>query len=184
VDIAPGSSQTFLVELVPSMAHPPVQIESAFSCANANVAPSNVGINTLLLSASTNPVPDAIAIGLTPSNDGYAHTGGPHGTGLFVISSINIGATATLTAKAVPSNPNMPLTTVVCQTDPNTGTCLHPPAPTASVAIDQNQSTTWSAFLQATGPITPDPTNNRVIFEFVDSQGVVRGATSTAVTPQ
>jgi hypothetical protein len=184
VDIAPGSAQTFLIEFTPSAAHPPIQLDSIFFCANANVAPINPDINTLLVSADVNPVPDAIAVGLTPSNDGYAHTGGSPGTGVFVISSTNIGVAGTLTAQAVPSNQTMPLSTVVCQTNPNTGQCLHPPAPTASATINQNQSTTWSAFLQATGPIPADPTNNRVIFQFVDSQGVVRGATSTAVTTQ
>src|SRR5262249_52951463 len=156
---------------------PPLHIESAFFCANANAAPSVPGVNSLLFSASTGPVPDAIAVGLTPSNDGFAHTGGAGGTGLFVIASANIEATASLTAKAVPSDPNMPLTTTVCQTNPTTSQCLSPPAPTATATIGQNQNTTWAAFLQATGPIPQDPTANRVTFEFVDAAGVVRGGT-------
>jgi hypothetical protein len=44
-------------------------------------------VNTLLLTFSSMPVPGMIAVGLTPSNDGYVRTGGPAGTGLFVIAS-------------------------------------------------------------------------------------------------
>src|SRR5262249_13135394 len=130
-----------------------------------------------------NPVPDMITVGLTPSNDGFARTGGPSGTGLFVISSINIGASAQLTARARLSAP-MPLTATVCQTDPNLGECLSAAAPTVTATINANQITTWGAFLQASGAIPPDPAQFRVFFEFVDSNGVVRGSTSTAVTTQ
>jgi hypothetical protein len=143
-----------------------------------------VGVNTLLLSASVNQVADNIAVGLTPSNDGYSHTGGPAGIGLFVIASSNIGISAPLTARARPSNSQMALSTTVCQTNPSDGKCLTTPAPTITATINQNQNTTWSAFLQANGPIPPDPANNRVFFEFLDSGGVVRGSTSTAVTTQ
>jgi hypothetical protein len=141
-------------------------------------------INTLLLTVSQTPVPDAITIGLTPTNDGFAHTGGPNGTGVFAIASDNIGASAALTASIVPSNSTMPLIATVCQTDPVSGQCLQPPAATATATINQNQDTTWAAFLQANGTIAPDPANNRVIFQFVDSEGIVRGSTSTAVTTQ
>jgi hypothetical protein len=43
---------------------------------------------------------------------------------------------------------------------------------------------TWAVFLAANGAVNPDPANNRVFFEFVDSGGTVRGSTSTAVTTQ
>ena len=36
----------------------------------------------------------------------------------------------------------------------------------------------------ASGAVAQDPAKNRVYFEFVDSSGVVRGSTSTAVTTQ
>jgi hypothetical protein len=51
-------------------------------------------------------------------------------------------------------------------------------------AMDTGESTTWSAFLQATGVIAQDAARNRVIFEFVDKNGVVRSAASAAVTTE
>jgi hypothetical protein len=36
----------------------------------------------------------------------------------------------------------------------------------------------------ASGTVAADPANSRAFFEFVDSNGVVRGSTSTAVTTQ
>jgi hypothetical protein len=184
VDIPPGVAETFVIAVTPTTALQPFHFEANFYCANAGPAPSVAGIDTLLFTVSTTPVPDAIAIGLTPSNDGYSHTGGPSGTGIFAVASANIGISSSLTAQVVPSNTSMPLAATVCQTNPANGQCLQTPGPTATATINQNQNTTWSAFLHATGVIPQDPANNRVIFQFTDANGVVRGSTSTAVTTQ
>jgi hypothetical protein len=178
--------QTFLIAFLALAPQIPIDVQLGYDCSGVDATATIVGVNTLLLAFDADPVPDMIAVGLTPSDpqDGYSHTGGPNGTGLFVIASTNIGASATLTARARVSNGSLPLTTLVCQTDPNTGQCLSPPAPTVTATINENQSTTWSSFLQANGTIPQDPAKNRVFFEFVDSGGVVRGSTSTAVTSQ
>jgi hypothetical protein len=156
----------------------------SLSCGNSAPATVSIGINTLLFTASDTPVPDAIAVGLTPSNDGFARTGGVGGTGLFVIASANIGATGVLTARLRLSDSTMPLQGTVCQTNPQTSQCLAPPAATATATIAQNQNTTWAAFLTATNTIPALPAANRVYFEFIDGNGIVRGSTSTAVTTQ
>jgi hypothetical protein len=125
-----------------------------------------------------------IAVGLTPSRDGYSRIPGTNGTGLFVIAATNIGASSSLTAKVTLSNLTMPLTATVCQTDSDTGQCLAPASASVTTTINSNQKTTWTAFLQATGAIARDPAINRVFFEFVDSGGIVRGSTSVGVTTQ
>jgi hypothetical protein len=47
--------------------------------------------------------------------------------------------------------------------------------------FDHNETATFTVFLKATGTIPPDFANNRVLLEFVDTGGVVRGSTSAAV---
>ena len=82
------------------------------------------------------------------------------------------------------SNASLPIAATICQTNPNTGQCLATPAPTVTTTINQNQNQTWTAFLQASGTVPSDPANFRAFFEFLDTNGVVRGSTSTAVTTQ
>jgi hypothetical protein len=184
--IAPHATQTFVVAFQATAPLAPTETRLNFGCDGAS-AESIPGVNTLLLTFSATPVPDIIAVGVTPSGDGFARTGGPSGIGLFAVATSNVGATGTLliTARVRPSDPTMPLVATICQTDPVSGVCLTPPASVAPpVAINQNQSTTWSAFLQATGAITADPAARRVFVEFLDTAGVVRGSTSIAVTTQ
>jgi hypothetical protein len=159
-------------------------VKFTFICDGFAAALPIVGVNTLLATFDANPVPDMIAVGLTPSNDGFAHTGGNSGTGLFVIASDNIGLSASLTARARLSNPSLPITAKVCQTDPHTAACLATPSASVTATINTNQTSTWAAFLTASGAVNPDPAANRVFFEFVDSGGIVRGSTSTAITTQ
>jgi hypothetical protein len=184
VTIQAGKSQSFVVAFQWNSAFAPTNVPLGFSCTNSDTAPTIVGVNSLLLTASATPVADMIAVGLTPSNDGFSRTGGTGGTGLFAIASVNIGASDTLTARVRLSNSSVPLIATVCQTNSTTAQCLATPSTTATATVNQNQNTTWSAFLQATGPIAADPANNRAFFEFLDSGGVVRGSTSTAVTTQ
>jgi phospholipase/lecithinase/hemolysin len=182
--IPAGKNQTFLLAFNPAnAAYAPTNVQFVYVCTNTAAVVPIVGINTLLLTFSSTPVPDMIAVGLTPSGDGFSHTGGNQGIGVFAIASSNVGASGQLTAKVVLSQASMPLTATVCETNPD-GSCMSTPSASVTTTISQNQNTTWSAFLQASGPITADPANNRVYFEFVDSSGVVRGSTSTAVTTQ
>lgn len=184
VSIAAGGIQSYLIAFTANGPFVPSNVVMGYNCTGTDAVASIGGVNTLLLTFSATPVADMIAVGLTPSNDGYSRTGGPTGTGLFVIAATNIGDSAPLTARVALSDATMPLTPMLCQTDPNTGQCLAPPAASVTTTIAQNQNTTWSAFLQANGAIAQDAAHHRVYFEFVDAGGVVRGSTSTAVTTQ
>src|SRR5262249_2270591 len=125
-----------------------------------------------------------IAVGVTPSNDGYAHTRGPGGTGLFVVATANIGTAGVLTARARLFDATTPITATVCETNPAPSACMAPPAPTVTRIVNQNENATWAVFLQASAKVVADPARNRVALEFVDASGVVRGSTSTAVTTE
>jgi virginiamycin B lyase len=176
--------QTYVIAILAGAPYPSTNVQFTYVCDGVAAAAPIVGVNTLLLTFDANPVPDVIAVGLTPSNDGFAHTGGNGGTGLFVIASDNIGLSASLTARARLSNPSLPITATVCQTNPMTAACLATPSATVTTTINTGQTPTWAVFLSASGTVNADPANNRVFFEFVDSGGIVRGSTSTAVTTQ
>jgi streptogramin lyase len=184
VPISAGGHQTYVIGILASAPYPSTNVQFTFICDGVGPAAPIVGVNTLLLTFDANPVPDVIAVGLTPSNDGFAHTGGNSGAGLFVIASDNIGLTGSLTARARLSNASLPITATVCQTDPHTAACLATASATVTSTINTNQTSTWAVFLAASGAVNADPANNRVFFEFVDSGGTVRGSTSTAVTTQ
>jgi virginiamycin B lyase len=184
VPLSAQGLQTYVIAILAGAPYPSTNVQFTFICDGVAAAAPIVGVNTLLATFDANPVPDMIAVGLTPSNDGFAHTGGNSGTGLFVIASDNIGLSASLTARARLSNPSLPITATVCQTDPKTAACLATPSSSVTTNINTNQTSTWAAFLTASGAVNPDPAANRVFFEFVDSGGIVRGSTSTAVTTQ
>jgi virginiamycin B lyase len=185
VPIAAGASQTFLVAYSANAPYPPTDVVLGFDCTNVGAVATIVGVNTLLLTFDANPVPDMIAVGLTPSKDGYSRIPGPSGTGIFVIAATNIGVGASLTARVRLLTSSTPLTATLCETDPNnSGQCKMTPAPTDTRTINHNENTTWTAFLQANGAIAQDAARFRVMFEFVDANGVIRGSTSTAVTTQ
>lgn len=184
VTVPAGRPQSFVVGFTWNSALPPTNVTLGFNCTNTPAVLPILGVNSLLLSASTSPVADVIAVGLTPSNDGIAHTGGSSGTGVFAIATANIGVSAPLTARVRLSNPSIPVTATVCQTNPANGQCLATRAATASATINANENDTWSVFLQATGNVALDPANNRAFLEFIDGNAVVHGSTSTAVTTQ
>jgi virginiamycin B lyase len=180
--IAPGAFGSFVIAILAGAPYPSTNVQFTYACDNVLPVTPIVGVNTLLLTFDANPVPDLIAVGDTPSHDGISRTGGVGGTGLFVIATTNIGLSASLTARARLSNPSLPVTATVCQTDPKTAVCLATPSASVTTTIDNGQTPTWAAFLTASGTVNLDPAINRVFFEFVDSGGIVRGSTSVAVT--
>jgi hypothetical protein len=186
VDVNAGALQTFVFGIVPSAAFAPTDVALEFTCANTLDAPAYVGTNTLLLSASTTPVPDLIAIGATPSNDGIVNIPGTAGTGLFATAAVNIGAAATITASADDGGAGLPVNLSICQTNPSTGQCTNPstPGPSATVAVANNQTVTFTVFVKGAGTVLFDPANNRLFLRLKDAGALTRGATSAAVRTQ
>jgi hypothetical protein len=146
-------------------------------------APSQTGLNTFLLSASVIEPPDLVAIGATPSQDGVLRIPGPSGIQAFGTAAVNIGSSGEITATADTGGISLPLILSLCQTNPATGACLAPPSPISQGMVVTNQSVTYAVFAQAIGIIPFNPAVNR-IFLRLSSGGVVRGATSVAVTTQ
>jgi hypothetical protein len=184
VDIPAGGSQSFVIALTPSAVLLPTNITLVFGCANTGSAPSYTGLNTLLLSASTNATPDVVALAATSTNDGILHVSGPTGSGAFATATVNVGAAGSITASAKTGATNLPLTLNICQTNPASGQCLQTPAPTVTVTIAANATPTFSIFATASGAIPLDPANSRIFVTFSDTGGTVRGETSVAVQTQ
>ena len=181
VTIAGNASQSFVIGVTPNAPFNPTNVGFTMQCANAAAATTTVGLNTLLLSASTTPVPDVIALAATAQSDGYVHVGS--GQGAFAVATSNVGATADIVASADTGSTVLPVTVGLCQTNPTTGQCITPIGPSVMTNIAANTTPTFAIFLTATASVAPDPANKRIFVRFRGStDGLTRGATSVAVT--
>jgi hypothetical protein len=183
-NIAAGQAQSFVIALTPSAAFAPTDVAFTFTCANApSPAASTVGVNTLNLSASTQPVPDIVALAAS-GDPGYVDIPGATGTGVFAVATVNLGIDATITAAANTGAANLPVTLLICQTDPTSGACLAAPAPSVTTDIQPNATPTFGIFVAGSAAVADMPGVNRIFVTFTDSGGTLRGETSVAVRTQ
>ena len=182
VPITAGGSQSFVIAFAPNAAFSPTDVALGFDCSGFNAAPSNPGLNTLLLSASSSPVPDIVALTATVKNDGTLHATSPQSP--FAVATVNLGASASITATANTGAQSLPLNIGICQTNPATGACLAAIGSSVTTTINANSTPTFGIFATATSSIAFLPAQNRIFVQFVDPSGVVRGSTSVAVATQ
>lgn len=180
VTIPAGGAQTFVFAFTPTAAFAPTDVALRFDCANT-AAPVVSGVNTLLLSASTTPVPDIVALAVTPSGDGIVSLAGPAGTGVFAVATSNVGAGASITVSADTGGASPPVDIALCPRNPATSACRVPPAATATMQIDANATPTFGIFLAAKGTIPFDPATNRIYVRFKEASGLTRDSTSVAI---
>lgn len=183
VDIPAGANRSFVIAITPTTSLIPVNVDFDFYCANANSAPSIVGVDTLLLSGSTTPVPDVVALAAS-GDPGIVDIPGNSGTGDFAVATVNVGAQGTITAAADTGGATLPLTATICETNPQTGACISNIGANVTTVIGANQTPTFAIFVTGSNNVPFDPANNRVFVRFTDASGVVRGATSVAVRTQ
>ena len=181
VDIDPGGSQTFVFAITPSAAFAPTDVELNFDCLNSEPAPTTPGLNTLLLSASSTPVADIIALAATPTGDGNVNLPGTAGANAFAVATVNVGVDDTLTATADTGAATLSLSLFLCESDPATSQCLAPPTSAVTTPIDAGATPTFAVFVNGSGTVPFDPANNRIFVRFTDGGGVTRGSTSVAV---
>jgi hypothetical protein len=184
VDIGPGQFQTYVIVVSPNDVFDPTEVAFNFAGTNTDPATTLVGINTLLMSSSADPVPDIVALAATLRNDGVVHIPGPNGAGAFAVATVNVGADGFITATANTGGVSLPVTLSICQTNPQSGQCQAPPGPSASAQINAGQTPTFAVFVQANGPVPFDPAGSRVFVLLTDAGHVVRGKTSVAATTQ
>ena len=181
VNIAAGAAQSYVFALTPSL--PGVastDVQLGFDCTNTDPAPINTGLNTLLFSASTAPVPDVVALAATFTNDGIVNIPGTNGTGAFAVATVNVGATGAITVSADTGATSLPLTVSLCETNPATGQCISGIGSTVTTTINANATPTFGIFVQGNGNVPFDPALNRIFVRFKDSGAVTRGSTSVA----
>jgi hypothetical protein len=183
VDIAAGESQSFVFGFLPTAPISPTEVLMSYDCTNSAAAPVTVGVNTLLLSASATPVPDIVALAATQSGDGIVDLPGTNGVNAFAVATVNVGATGTITASAVPSV-TLPLVLSICETNAATGACLSGPASSTTSSVSAGATPTYSIFVTGNGTVPFDPAANRIFVEFRDGGGLIRGSTSVAVRTQ
>ncbi len=176
-----NTSQSFVIAFTPSAAIAPTNVGFSFSCANAAPAQIVNGLNTLLLSASTIPTPDIVALGATTKNDGIVHVIGPSA---FAVASDNLGSGDTIAVAANTGGATLPLAITLCQTNPTTGQCLAAAATTVTTTIAAKATSTFAIFVTASGTVPFDPANSRIFVTFTDSANAIRGETSVAVETQ
>ena len=154
------------------------QIELQFICANRPAASSIAGINTFRLQGSSTPTADVIAISATETGGGIVDLAS--GIGAFALGSFNVGADETMIVRPR-SDTDVILN--ICQTDTATGLCINPtvPAPFTEVFVANGATPSFGVFVSERSNVAFDPANNRVIVEFFDGNGTVRGGTSVAV---
>jgi hypothetical protein len=182
--VPPGQKACFVFAVAPTGAIPPVELPLDFAGDNTAPVPALPGINTLLLSASTVSGPDIVALAATPGNDGVAPMLGTPGTGAFAVATVNVGAQGAVIVSADTGTESLPVSLALCPTDPGSGACLTPPAATVITSIESGGTPTFGVFLQTTESIALDPARARAFLRFKDTDGLVRGSTSVAVTTQ
>jgi YVTN family beta-propeller protein len=182
-DIGPGASQSFVVALVPTAPILPTQAPLTFACLDAGPAPSIIGVNSLLLSASIQPASDIVAVPATLNADGVLNIPGPAGAAALAIAAINLGAADTITTIADTGSAALPITLSLCRTALATSTCVAPETPAASVTtpIGVGEAAAFAVFGSASGDIPFAPATSRIFVRFVDESGLVRGSASVAV---
>ena len=182
VTIGIGAPQTFLLAFTPTESVPATMVQFGFDCDNTPSAPVIQGVNTLLLSAATTPVPDIVALAATPTGNGIVNVPALGGTGAFAVATVNVGAGGRIIASADTGSAAIPVALSLCQTNPATGQCVSDLSSSVAVDVGSGQTPTFSVFARLNGPVPLDPGRHRVFVRFEDSAGAVRGATSVAIS--
>lgn len=178
-ELAAGATQSMILGFEPQSEIDPTDVFIEFNCAEGTAARNTLGLNTVLLSAQSESSADVI--GLTTVVDLAADVGD---TAIFAVGSANVGAVADITASVDDGGADLPLELSVCLTDATTGACVSDIGPMATLSFAAASTDSFAVFATATDTIDSDPANNRIFVRFSDSDGVVRGATSTAVRAQ
>ena len=185
VSIPAGGAQSFLIAFTATAPMMTTDVTLGFDCfPDTDAVATLVGLNTIALTFDQNPVPDIVALAVTPSNDGIVDIPGADGTGAFAVATVDVGSGGAITVMADTGAAVLPMFTAICQTNPGTGQCIASPAGSVTTTIGPNDTPTFSVFVAGTGTVPFDPAHNRVFVRFKDAGGVTRGSTSVAVRTQ
>ena len=179
ISISHGNNQSFVLSFTPTDSFAPTDVQMGFTCGGTQAA-IVPGLNTLLLSASTTPVPDIVALAAT-TGGGILGLAGSGRSGAFAVATVNVGVAARITASADTGAAQLPLALAVCRTDPSSGSCIGDVGVSVTTDIPAGATPTFAVFASASGPVPFDPATNRIFVRFRDDARVTRGSTSVAV---
>src|SRR5262249_4916993 len=119
-----------------------------YACDAASPAPTSPGVNTVDLLFSATPVPDIIVQAVTASGDGIVTAPlSQNGRGAFAVATPNVGPSGTLTVSTDTAGATLPVTPLVCPSDPITAACLQPEAPSVDLFLAAGAIPTFSIFV-------------------------------------
>jgi virginiamycin B lyase len=182
--IPAGAAQSYFFAFTFNAPYVPTNVDLGFSCTGVDAAAIVPGLDTLLLSGNSSPVPDVIVESETPSGDGILDINGTGGANAFALATFNLGSSASITVSANTGAATLPVALTICQSNPSTGQCVATPTTTVTTTIATDATPTFSVFATASGAIPFNPASNRIFIEFADPGGAIRGSTSVAVRTQ
>ena len=183
LDIAPGALQTWVISADILAEFPPTSVRFRFACDNSDQVPTIEGVNTLLLSGSSGPVADVVALAATPNQNGIVDLPASGTASAFSVASINVGSSVALQVEADTAGVSLPINITLCQTNA-TGQCINPALPTSdpvSLNVNTGATPSFSVFASASGSVASNAANNRIRVVFREPNGTVRGQTTVAV---
>ena len=186
INIGPGAAQSYIFSITPRSVIAPQEVELKYFCTNTEDAAINVGLNTLLLSASDDPVADVIALVATPVDPGIINMPDISQTAfdVFAVATANVGGESNIFVSADSGDANLDVLILLCQTNPLTAVCINPgSASTSAVEVNmgEGETGTFAIFVSGNEQLDFNPANNRIFVRFKDEQGLTRGATSVAI---
>jgi len=151
----PGANQTFVISLTPTAALDPTDVRFGFNCTDTDLAPTVIGLNTLLLTASETPVPDIVALAATSSQEGIVTVPGMPGAAAFSVATVNVGAAGAITATADTGTASLPMSLSLCRTNPRDGSVPVRHQPERDGADRRRRHTDLRSVRERTNPTRP-----------------------------
>jgi Peptidase family M23 len=183
-DIPASGSRSFVISITPAdgSVADSLDLSLRYKCDNSDAANIVPGVNSILLSFGPQPVPDLIAISLTPSGDGILRISDENSAAAFATAVSNVGAAGTLTVRPAATGGATSMRLRICETDSATGACLSPASETISRDFASNETASFAIFGRAQGEaVAFAPATTRIQLIAEDAAGIVRGSTSVAV---
>ncbi len=177
--ILPGVAQTLVLTMQPNVELRAEELEFAVSC-DQGTAPVVPGTNTLLVSAETTQPPDVVALAATVGGDGIILMPVGGAGGFFSVASINLGSADNIKVRPVVLGQALDSVSV-CQTNPATGVCLAAPGAEVALTFNTGDTPTFGVFATSVNSVPFNPGVNRLVLQFEDDGGTIRGRTSVAV---
>jgi hypothetical protein len=119
-----------------------------------------------------------------PSDPGIVNIPGASGTGFFVVATVNVGVSGSITLSANTGGVTLPVILSMCETNPVTAVCLAPRSGSVTTTIAAGATPTFAVFMRGTGNIAFDPATNGVRVEARDGSNNLVGGTRVVVRTQ